>query len=123
MIQEKFFVAIALVALVVGCSTSGARYDTQQATSVDLTHANYRVIKSGAVGTSRGFRLLGFELSSPSHVTAMNELRRQAPMEGRATAVVNVIQEKSNIWLLLFSLPKITITADIIEFTETGPTQ
>ena len=122
--RGKLFVTLLLVALVVGCSsTKGSYYDTRQATSVDLKNANFRVIKSSAVGTDRGFRLLGIELSSPSYVKAMNELRSQAPMENRATAVANVVQEESNTWFLLFSIPKVTITGDIIEFIKTGESQ
>jgi len=124
MVQGKCFVALVLVALVVGCSTGGSKYIAEHATSVDLRNANYRVIKSSAVGTDRGFKLLGFiSLSSPSYVDAMNDLRGQTPMEGRATAVANVVQEESSIWLLLFSIPKVTITGDIIEFIQTGDTQ
>jgi len=124
MISLKYFlVVLALVTLPLGCSTREARYDAQQATRVDLTHANYTVLKAGAVGKSSGFRLLGIELISPSAVTAMKRLRSQAPMEGKSTAVANMVQEESSIWLLLFSIPKITITADIIEFTDTKNNQ
>lgn len=120
MIRWKyFFVVLALVTLPVGCSTTNARYDTQHATRVDLTKANYTVIKAGAVGKSYGFRLLGIPLFSPSYVKAMTDLRLEAPMEGKSTTVANVVQEESSVWLLLFSIPKITITGDIIEFTDT----
>lgn len=119
MLRKWFLVVLAIVGLAVGCATTGSRYETEHATSVDLKDAHYRVVKSGAVGTSHGFKLLGFiPLVSPSYVSAMNDLRSQAPMEGRATAVANVVQEESSIWLLLFSIPKVTISADIIEFTE-----
>ena len=47
----------------------------------------------------------------------MQNVRAQAPMEGRAAAVANVTQDSSKLNLLLFSIPKITVTADIVEFT------
>lgn len=120
MVRGRLLMTLSLILLVVGCSTTkGSYYDTHQATSVDLKNANYRVLKASAVGTDSGFRLLGINLSKPSYVEAMNDLRSQAPMENRATALANVVQEESNLWLLLFSIPKITISADIIEFT--GP--
>jgi hypothetical protein len=122
MAKAKLFLVLVLVAMMVGCSsTRGSHYDTAQATSVDLKTANYRILKSNAVGTDRGFKLLGFiPFSTPSYVDAMNDLRSQAPMENRAAALANVVQEESSLWLLLFSIPKITITADIIEFTKTS---
>ncbi|MDF1553000.1 MAG: hypothetical protein P1P84_08060 [Deferrisomatales bacterium] len=77
---------------VVGCAVKGSRYEAEHATNVDLKDAHYRVIKSGAQGTSRGFKLFGIiPLVSPSYVEAMNDLRSQAPMEGRAAAVANVV--------------------------------
>jgi len=119
MVRVKYFVVLALAVMAVGCTSTGGRYDTQQATRVDLTNANYRVIKSGAVGRSYGFRLFGFiPFSSPSYAKAMNKVRRQAPMEGKATAITNVTQDSAIIWCLLFTLPKLTVTADIVEFTQ-----
>ena len=124
MTKGKLFLTFFLVALLVGCSTTrGSHYDTTQATSVDLKNANYLVIKASAVGTDRGFRLFGIPLASPSYVDAMNDLRSQAQMENRATAVANVVQEESKLWFLIFSIPKVTITGDIIEFIKTGDTQ
>jgi len=118
MVRGKLFVALVLAALALGCTSTGATYEAQQATRVDLTNANYKVVKSGAVGTSYGFKLFGFlTFSSPSYARAMNDVRKQAPMEGKPTAVTNVTQDSSVIWCLLFTLPKITLTADIVEFT------
>ena len=39
-------------------------------------------------------------------------------MEGKSTALANVAQDKSTVYLILFSIPKITVTADIIEFID-----
>ncbi len=118
MIHKKHLFLLALILMAFGCSTKEAHYDTHQATSVDLTKGNYNVIKSNAVGTDRGLKILGFSLFEPSMVDAMGDLRKQAPMEGKSAAVTNVIQEESDTWLLLFSIPKVTVSADIVEFDE-----
>jgi hypothetical protein len=38
--------------------------------------------------------------------------------EGSAQAYINVAEEKSTLYLILFSLPKLSVRADIVEFTE-----
>ena len=117
MIQIRYYALLVFVLLAFGCSTDkAAQYDSQQLTSVDLTRANYHVIKANAVGTDRGLKVLGIPVVKPSVISAMGDLRAQAPMEGRAAAVANVIKEESSIWLLLFSIPKVTVSGDIVEF-------
>lgn len=121
MVRTKCLAMFTIAAMLVGCVSSGGSYQSDSVTTVDLTKANYRVIKSSAVGTSYGFKLFCIiPFSSPSNARAMNDLRSQAPMEGKATAVANVTQDSSNIWLLLFSLQKLTISGDIVEFIDEG---
>ena len=118
---RRFIVAVALLALVAGCTSKGGDYQSQNVTTVDLSKGNYKVLKSSAMGDSTGFKLFCcIPFSSPSYAKAMNDLRGQAPMEGKAAAVTNVTQDRSQVWLLLFSLQKLTVTGDIIEFTD-GP--
>ncbi len=85
----------------------------------DLSRANFRVVKTSARGTDSGFHLLCFiPLFSPNYADAMEDLHTEYDMEGKSTALVNVTHDKSEMFLLLFSVPRIKITADIIEFTE-----
>ena len=70
---------------------------------------------------SGGFKLLGFiTIRSPSYVQAMSRLYSKAGVvEGRAQALANVVYETGGMNLILFSLPKIRVRADLVEFT--GP--
>jgi len=87
--------------------------------SADLSKANFRVVKTSARGTDSGFHLFCFiPLFSPSYADAMDDLHNEYDMEGKSTALVNVTHDKSEMFLLLFSVPRIKITADIIEFTK-----
>lgn len=114
-----YLVAIfSICVLMIGCVSVG-KLPYESATSTALNKANFRVIKSGARGTDMGFRLLCIlPLIAPSYADAMQDLRSEANMVGKAATLMNVTQDESQIILLLFSLQKITITADIIEFIE-----
>ena len=79
------------------------------------------MIKVGARGESSGFRLLGFiPFASPSYAQAKQRLYKSIgqPLEGKAIALVNQTEDESCIYLILFSIPRVTISADVIEYTE-----
>ena len=119
MIKIPFFVIILSASLfLTGCASVGTLpYGGE--TRTDLTKKNYRMIKSNARGEDSGFSLFGLiPIVSPSYADAMRNLHFGVNMEGRATALANVAQDRSVLYLILFSVPKITVTADIIEFTE-----
>ncbi len=103
-----------------GCSSSG---DFQQSTgtSVSLERNNYKVIKSGAVGSSSGFKLLGIiPIVSPSYADAKRNLYQSTgqSLEGRSIALANQTQDTSSLYLVLFSIPTLTFSADIVEFKD-----
>ena len=104
--------------LYAGCVSVGEQpFNT--GTRTDLSRANFRMLKASARGTDSGFKLFCFfPLFSPSYADAMEDLHSTVEMEGKSNALVNVTHDKSEIYLLLFSVPKVTITADIIEFTK-----
>jgi len=93
-------------------------------TEVHLRQRNYRVIRMNVTGTSRGFALLGIlMLKPPDAAEAFASLYEEGNLrvliaEGRALAFVNVMQHSSAPYFLLFSLPKITFRADVVEFVE-----
>jgi hypothetical protein len=90
---------------------------------VSLSGNNYKVLKAGAKGESGGFYLLGFiPIVSPNFADAKASLYASVgqSLEGRSIALANQTEDKSTMYFILFSLPRITITADIVEFTETG---
>ncbi len=109
---------ISFCLLFTGCVSVGEQpFNT--GTGTDLSRANFRMLKASARGTDSGFKLFCFlPLFSPSYADAMEDLHTEYDMEGKSTALVNVTHDKSEIFLLLFSVPRIKITADIIEFTE-----
>jgi hypothetical protein len=108
-----------LVTFLAGCSSTGT-FPQTSGTQVDLSRKNFRVVKANAVGSSTGFKLFGFiPFAAPRYTTAMSHLYKKAGIaEGKAQTLTNVTQERSNLYLVLFSLPKLTVRADIIEFTE-----
>lgn len=94
-----------------------------QSTHVILTENNFRIVATNLVGKSRGFKLLGLiTFKSTSHTRAMSRLVEKAHVEiGHPQALANVIHESSSMYLILFSIPKVTIRADLIEFNDARP--
>jgi hypothetical protein len=94
-------------------------------TEVNLAQRNYRVVRTNVVGTSRGFALLGLITVKPPDATeAFARLYEVGGIaEGNAFALINVIQQSSAPYFLLFSLPEITFRADVVEFVDTLPLQ
>ena len=89
-------------------------------TTVNLSRKNFKIVKANAVGRSVGFSFLGlFSLKSPCYEEAITQLYRSANVsEGKSQALVNVMHEQTSTYFILFSLPKITVRADIIEFID-----
>ena len=89
-------------------------------TTVNLSKQNYKIVKANAIGSSVGFSLFGLiTLKSPGYDEAISRLYQFAGVsEGKAQAVVNVVHEHSSTYFILFALPKITVRADVIEFTD-----
>jgi len=118
--MKKTLVQILILASLCGCASRG-EYRHSNATDVNLTHNNYRMIHAGATGTSQGFYLLGFiPFVSPSYAKAKSRIYESAKesLTGRSIALANQTEDRSTLYLILFSLPKVTITADIIEFKD-----
>ena len=112
--------AALLLGLLLGCSSTGDM-DRGTHTGVSLERKNYRVVKAGAIGESAGFRLLGIlPIVSPTFAKAKASLYRSVgeDLTGRAIGLANQTEDRSNAYFILFSIPKITIGADVIEFIE-----
>lgn len=114
--------AAVLVFAVLGCSNSVGIFKGQGTDAgVSLGKKNYQIIKVSVRGESRGFNLFGFiPIKSPSYANAKDDLYEEAGVSfsGRAIALVNQTEDKSSLYLILFSIPKVTISADIIEYTD-----
>jgi len=115
----KLLLLAVLVIAVAGCASTGA-FPHASTTQVSLSQSNYLVVKSNAIGTSSGLKLLGLlPLASPRYTTAMSSLYNNASVkEGRAYALANVIQERSSTFFIFFTVPKLTVRADVIEFLD-----
>lgn len=110
---------LAIIALVTGCASEG-NYKNSNATGVNLAGNNYRIVKAGATGSSSGFYLLGLiPFASPNYGDAKARIYQNVPetLTGRSIALINQTEDRSVIYLIFFSVPKVTITADVIEFT------
>jgi len=123
-IKISFFLATTLLAallLTAGCASSRVENKMPSTqTQISLTHANYKMIKAGAVGRSYGFRfLLGIiPIAAPNTAAARADLYRNLgqSVNDKSVALVNVQENRSTTWLLLFSIPKLIITGDVVEF-------
>ena len=120
----KFAVSLSLLicaALVTGCATHGdGSYRSENSTDTILSEGNFEVVKAGAEGTSRGFKLLGIPIVRPSHASARSDLYEdvEQPLTGRAITLTNQREEPSSLNFLLFQIPRVKVSADVIEFKE-----
>jgi hypothetical protein len=106
--------------LAMGCSSEG-RFPQSSATQVSLAGNNYKIIKAGARGKSYGFALLGIiPIVSPDMADAKQSLYQSVgeTLTGRSVALANQTEDRSSLYLILFSIPRFTITADVVEFTD-----
>ncbi|MEI6543690.1 MAG: DUF6567 family protein [Methylococcales bacterium] len=89
-------------------------------TTVHLSRKNFKIVKANALGHSVGFSFLGlFNLKSPSNEEAFTQLYRSIDVpNGKSQTLVNVMHEQTSAYFILFSLPKITVRADVIEFID-----
>ena len=106
-------------------SGGGQAQGIQATTSVWLANDNYRILKTNVVGTDWGISLLGIlPIVSPDYTKAIGMLYNAGEVsEGRPQAVVNILQQNSSPFFILFSIPRITFRADVVEFTKAIPTQ
>jgi hypothetical protein len=117
--MKKNILVILVMITALGCLSSGT-FPHSTDTRVDLTKKNFTIVRANAVGYSRGFYFLGFiPIVSPSYANAMTDLYQKANIsEGKAQALIHVSQERSTLYLILFSIPRLTVRADVIEFYE-----
>jgi hypothetical protein len=106
------------VASLVG-SPNASALEIHNTTELRLQEKNFIVIKTNVMGQTKGFSLLGILTIVPAKFTgAMNRLYVQAELQpGRPQTLENLIMEKDSLYLILFSIPRTAIRADVIEFT------
>jgi hypothetical protein len=116
---------ICLSLFTFGCSSQGDFRGQRTDTGVSLAENNYKIIKAGAKGESQGFSILFFSIISPNYAEAKAQLYSDVGQSllGRSVALANQTEDESTLNLIIFSIPKVTITADIIEFTSKSENQ
>ena len=110
----------ALSLLMTGCAGQGV-FRQSSGTQVSLASNNYKVIKAGAKGQSSGFSFLGIiPIVPPNMANAKKSLYDSVgePLTGRSVALSNETEDRSSLYLILFSIPRYTVTADVVEFTD-----
>ena len=121
--MQRILLVLGLSFVVTACAGAG-KFPQATVTAVNLSKQNFRVIKAGAQGESMGVSLLGLiPIVPPSVSKAKKDLYSSvgAEMVNKATALSNVTEERSTLYLILISLPRITLTADVIEFLAEAP--
>jgi hypothetical protein len=122
--MKKLLIATIAVASLsfAGCSSVGEMKGGNTNTGVSLSQKNYRVIQTGATGKDFGFRLLFIPIVSPDYADAKANLYKSVgqTLTGRAIALANQTEDKSMLDLILFQIPRVMITADVIEFIDTA---
>jgi hypothetical protein len=89
-----------------------------------LSKNNFRVVKSNVRGDSYGFRLLMFIPIVSARVAdakgdLYDKLRKEGiRLEGRSIALANSTEDQTAYYFLIGSVPRITLTADVIEFLD-----
>jgi hypothetical protein len=104
-------------------SPKASNLEIHTGTQVTLSGANFMVVKTNVVGQSKGFALLGIVTIVPARFqTAMNRLYADAQMQpGKPQTMGNVVMEKSSTFLILFSIPRVSVRADVLEFVPPPP--
>ena len=124
----RVLACIVVVAVLAGCANSVPRNAQATIAQATLAQGNFTVVQSGVKGTSEmsflGCRMIGGEpfgivLSGDKDLTttAMDQLRRNAGLQGKARALVNVTEElQYDPWVIIYHHVTKTITADVVEF-------
>jgi hypothetical protein len=107
-----------LAGTLVGGASPAATLQIQSQTSVKLETGNFVTVRTNVVGESKGFKLLGFITLYPAtYNKAMNRLYAKAEAEeGHSQTLAHLAVEHSGIYVVLFSIPRVTVRADLIEF-------
>ena len=58
-------------------------------------------------------------INSPTYAAAKSDMYQNfgQPVVGKSIALANVTEDRSFLFLILFSIERITVTADFVEFT------
>lgn len=135
---SALLILMVTVGLLSSCVSTGMHTSTHL-TNVQLTSGNYRIIARSVSGEAKAGYILGasFGVGMYSQVigiarvsgdkalykTAMDNLwknfeTKYGSVEEKRVALVNIRYDVDALNLLVYTEPRITIEADVIEFTE-----
>ena len=116
-------VSVLPIAALMG-SPNAYALEIHSQTDIRLEAPDFTMIQPNVVGESEGFSLLGIlTIVPPKFTEAMNRLMTQAKMQpGRPQTLANLVMEKNSSYFILYSLPRISIRADVIEFIPVNAT-
>jgi hypothetical protein len=136
--QKLFLMLLFISILYTGCPSSstssltnslpsltpsisgGQGQEVQTTTTIRLSTENYKILKTNIVGTDWGINILGLiPIVSPDYTKAIAKLYKAGEVtEGKPQAIVNILQQHTAPFFILFSIPRITFRADVVEFTK-----
>ena len=98
---------VGLSLIVSACAAHSGRMENTTGTLVGLNQNNYKVIKPGASGESMGFKFCFIPIVPEN-------------LAGRSVALANQTEDISGLNLIVFQIPRLTLTADVVEFNADG---
>jgi hypothetical protein len=130
--------SLVLIVMLTGCASSGA-FMSGNVTDVQLQRNNFRIIAQNITGEAQAGYLIGGTFSTGFatntfalfRVSGTGMLYKEAlenlwknyetahgSIEGKKIALINVRYDADALNLIIYTQPKITIRADVVEFTE-----
>jgi hypothetical protein len=109
----------------IGCGTRQSSFVAQSIKPVELTTVKYRVLKTGAVGESSGFKLIWIPFVSPTEGAAKLDMlanlkKNGIDTTGKNIGFINATSDREMRGLLgLIGFPAIVLVADVIEILGT----
>lgn len=120
-----------LAACITSCTQSGMisnhHGDRSNTNDITVDRPGCKVILGRAVGEDRGFKLLGLiPFKSPSESKAVDSMyanarERGAAPEGNSRQFVNTSIEHNANYFILFSIPTVRSSGDLVEFVNDPP--
>lgn len=135
---KTIFAAVALLAVLTGCVSSGLLMSSHT-TQVQLHEANYKVVATSVNGQASASYLFGASLGIGMYAQAYalipldkeralyklaiedlwkNFETKYGKTEGRSLALVNVRYDSEALNALVYTRPKLTVIADVVEFSK-----
>lgn len=135
--MHLFGFSLVLTTLI-GCTSSG-RFSSSNLTNVELSESNFHVIATNVYGEASAGYLLGLSFAGGGEMqtlalislggdrmlykVALENLwhsfeQTNGSIKGRSLALVNVRYDSDALNVLVYTKPKISVRADVIEFID-----